>query len=96
MFNLFKNKNKIKELERRVTVLETQVTVLNKAKDEGFVLPLKDTEFTGKLANELANKMKENKNHELIVNINGAVLTKAVINEINKSQKRAGTILLKI
>ena len=142
MFNLFKRKNKIKELECRVAVLETQVTDLNTPKDkrirfdnptinitadgslyvEGGVIkksnaegcksscrncdkeaivPLKDTEFIDKLAKELVSAIEKNKESnsdkhtgELILQIDGAVIGKVALDQLNKMQRQSKAIIV--
>ncbi|WP_099335798.1 hypothetical protein [Clostridium cadaveris] len=65
MFNSFKRENKIKELEYRVTVLETQVTTLKAQKEESktngnLILQIDGTSI-GKVALEQLNKMQKKK-----------------------------------
>ena len=136
MFKLFKRKNKIKELECRVAVLEGKVTALNKPKDKGVrfnnptiniaadgslhvkdglikvvtisgvkadcgnctkeaIVPLKDSEFTSKLAKELSSAIEKNKESQsdkptgdLILQIDGEVVGKVALNQLKKMQIR--------
>lgn len=144
MFNLFKRKNKIKELECRVAVLEGKVTALNKPKDTGIrfnnptiniaadgslhvegglikgatisggkaecgnctkeaVLPLKDIEFISKLAKELSIVIEENKERQrhkttgdLILQIDGEVIGKVALKQLNKMQRQDGIKIVNV
>lgn len=65
MFNYSKRENKIKELECRVAVLETQVTTLKAQKDEsktnGNLILQIDGTAIGEIALEQLNKMQKKK-----------------------------------
>lgn len=113
MFKLFKRKNKIKELECRVAVLEAQVTTLNTQKGkgidfskswgEGFNLKgvtfkgieIKDTKFMDELAKKVSiiieeNKEKQNENNgDLILQIDGEVIGKVALKQLNKMQRQS-------
>lgn len=110
MFNLFKRKNKIKELEMRVLVLESNITKLNAQKEklidfskswrEGINLKgytfegieIKDNKFMDELAKKVSRIIEENKekqsdnNVDLILQINGDVVGKVVLDQLNKIQ----------
>lgn len=114
MFNLFKRKNKIKELEMRVLVLESNITKLNDQKEkvidfskswgEGINLKgytfegieIKDTKFMDELAKKVSriieeNKEKQNENTgDVILQIDGDVVGKVALNQLNKMQRQCG------
>ncbi len=144
MFKLFKRKNKVKELECRMAVLEGKVTALNKSKDKGIgfnnpainvaadgslyvegrlikgatisgstvncgncnkeaIVPLKDIEFISKLAKELSSVIEENKENQsdkstrdLILQIDGEVIGKVALKQLNKMQKQGGITLIPV
>lgn len=106
MFNLLKRKNKIKELETRILVLESNITALNAQKTkswgEGFNLKgytfegieIKDTKFMDELVKKVSriieeNKEKQNENNgDLTFQIDGDVVGKVVLNQLNKNQRQ--------
>ena len=58
MFKLFKRKNKIKELETRILVLESQVAALNTGKSNGDLILQIDGDVIGKVALKQLRKMQ--------------------------------------
>lgn len=146
MFNLFKRKNKIKELEMRVLVLESNITKLNAQKekaidfsktfgerfnlkgctidggliknakfsadkvscgncDKEVVVPLENTEFINRLASQIEAKISDlvaipakvdelkvesKANVDLILQIDGNVIGKIALEQLNKMQRQKG------
>ena len=99
MFNLFKKKNKIKELETRISALEANVTYL-KQQDEvtrkdlfrkSFVV---SGDFKCRICN-LDGKVVGNSkvNGDLILQIDGDTIGKIALNQLKKMQ-RQGNIKL--
>lgn len=65
MFKLFKRKNKIKELETRILVIESKITSLNACKSNGDLILQIDGEVIGKVALKQLRKMQSKGNIKL-------------------------------
>lgn len=97
MFNLFKRKNKIKELECRVAVIEAQVTTLNAQKENRTIHKVYSSEGNESIVifengdiklsvNKPELKEQSDNNADLILQIDGDVVGKVVLDQLNKIQ----------
>lgn len=107
MFNLFKRKNKIKELECRVAVIEAQVTTLNVQKENRIIHKVYSSEGNESIVtfkngditlavNKPVFKEKSETNRDLILQIDGDVVGKVVLNQLNKKQRQGGISLIPV
>ena len=79
MFNLFKRKNKIKELETRILVLESNIIALNMQKENHI-------DF---------NKINK-VNGDLVLQIDGAVIGKVALEQLDKMQRQGEITLIPV
>lgn len=111
MFKLFKRKNEVKELERRVLVIESNIT--NLIRQSGMYrvynspvaytkgeFTLENIEFISKLAKELSSVFEENQKDkvtgDLILQIDGSVIGKVALNQLNKMQRQSGIKMVNV
>ena len=107
MFNLFKRKNKIKELECRVAVIEAQVTTLNVQKENRIIHKVYSSEGNESIVtfkngeitlavNKPVFKEQSETNRDLILQIDGNVVGKVVLNQLNKKQRQGGITVIPV